>query len=91
MKHSMEHVFIITKDENTITKWCDTNCVETFLDFIQYVLDSYDDPSRFFIYWIDKNCVTPLDKFAIRGNMRKRTFEERLKDAKIGDYYKKIA
>ena len=91
MKHTMEHVLIITKDENKITKWCDTNCVETFLDFIQYTLDNLNDPNLFWIYVIDKNMCIPLVEYAEKGNMRKRTTEERFKDIKTGDYYKKIA
>ena len=91
MDYAMEHVFIITKDENKITKWCDTNSVKTFLNFIQYVLDSCIKPEDFFIYVIEKNICINMVEYATKNGIHKRTPEERNQDIITGSLYKKIA
>lgn len=83
---TMEHVLIVTKDQDKITKWCETNTVKVFLDFIQYVLDSCNNPADFWIYVVDRNiCVNLLD-YATDHGMRKRTFHEKLKDNRTGSF-----
>ena len=91
MNYSMEHVLFITKNKDHYTKWCDTNSVKTFLNFIQYVLDSCNKPEEYFIYVVDKNICVGLVEYANKNGMHKRTPEERNQDIITGSLYKKIA
>lgn len=75
------------KDKNKILVWCTTNRLETFRDFMQYVLDSAKNPEDFMIIDTEKNLVYDMYKVATEQyGMRKRTFEERMNNIQTGKW-----
>ncbi len=75
------------KDKNKILVWCTTNRLETFRDFMQYVLDSAKNPEDFMIIDTEKDLVYDMYKVATKQyGMRKRTFEERMNDIQTGKW-----
>lgn len=85
----MKFVTRDTKDKNEIFVWCTTNRLITFRDFMQYVLDSMDNPKDFMIIDTEKDLVYDMYKVATEMyEMRKRTFEERMNGVYTGKWAK---
>lgn len=72
----MKFVTRDTNDKNKIIVWCTTNSLITFRDFMQYVLDSMNNPRDFMIIDTETDLVYDMYKVATEMyGMRKRTFE----------------
>lgn len=85
----MQLMKFVTKDKNKVVVWCTTNKLITFRDFMQYVLDSMDNPKDFMLVDIKKNLVYDMYKVATEMyEMRKRTFEERINGVYTGKWAK---
>lgn len=85
----MQLMKFVTKDKNKVVVWCTTNKLITFRDFMQYVLDSMDNPKDFMLVDIKKNLVYDMYKVATEMyEMRKRTFEERMNGVYTGKWAK---
>ena len=73
----------ITIDNNKAYCWCTTNTLELFRDFMQYVLDSCNKPEIFLIWDVENDKKYNMYQVATEVyGMRKRSFEEKLKDRK---------
>lgn len=84
----MQLVKFVTMDEQKVYVWCTTNKLVMFRDYLQYILDSFDTPENFYIIDVDKNLVYSAYRIATEMyNMRKRTFEERMKNIQTGRWY----
>ena len=86
----MQTFKFITQEPNKTTIWCTTNQMETFFTFIQYVLDNANNPERFYIADVTNNKAYRLVGLANYFCMRKRNFEERMKDIKTYDKRKVV-
>lgn len=85
----MQLMKFVTKDKNKVIVWCTTNNLITFRDFMQYVLDSMDNPKDFMLVDVEKNLVYDMYKVATEMyEMRKRTFEERMNNVYTGKWAK---
>lgn len=85
----MQIVKFVTKEKDKVIVWCTTNRLVTFRDFMQYVLDSMDNPKDFMIVDMKKDLVYDMYKVATEiYGMRKRTFEERLNETYTGKWLK---
>lgn len=86
--------FITVDNDKKVTVWCTTNSLELFRDFMQYVLDSCNRPEEFMIWDTEKDAVYNMYEIATEQyEMRKRTFEERMKNIQTGiwkEYGKKV-
>ena len=81
----MPIVRFLTIDKDKITNWCTTNDVKMYRDFIQYVLDNCNRPGDYKILDTSTNKMYPLLEVAKYYKMRKRTFDERMKDISTGN------
>lgn len=85
----MQKVKFVTKEKDKIIIWCTTNRLIMFRDFMQYVLDSTDDPHKFMVIDIKKNLVYDMYRIATEMyRMRKRTFTERMNHIQTGKWLK---
>lgn len=85
----MQTVKFVTKKNNKVVVWCTTNRLITFRDFMQYVLDSMNNPKEFMIVDIEKGLVYDMYRVATEMyRMRKRTFEERMNCIYTGKWSK---
>lgn len=85
----MQKVNFITKEKDKIIVWCTTNRLIMFRDFMQYVLDSTDDPHKFMVIDIEKDLVYDMYRIATEMyGMRKRTFTERMNNIQTGKWLK---
>lgn len=85
----MQKIKIVTKEKDKIIVWCITNRLIVFRDFMQYVLDSTDDPYKFMVIDIEKNVVYDMYRIATEMyEMRKRTFTERMNNIRTGKWLK---
>lgn len=85
----MQKIKFVTKEKDKIIVWCITNRLIVFRDFMQYVLDSTDDPYKFMVIDIEKNVVYDMYRIATEMyEMRKRTFTERMNNIRTGKWLK---
>lgn len=85
----MQNVKFVTKEKDKTIAWCITNRLIVFRDFMQYVLDSTDDPHKFMVIDIEKNVVYDMYRIATEMyEMRKRTFTERINNIQTGKWLK---
>lgn len=85
----MQKIKFVTKEKDKIIVWCITNRLIVFRDFMQYVLDSTDDPYKFIVIDIEKNVVYDMYRIATEMyEMRKRTFTERMNNIRTGKWLK---
>ena len=72
--------FLNKSDDGRILKWCTTNTVKEFINFIQYLLDNCSNPDAYIVY--DKTAGKTYDfhKLVEYLGMRKRDFTERMED-----------
>lgn len=88
-RRKMQKIKIVTKEKDKIIVWCITNRLIVFRDFMQYVLDSTDDPYKFMVIDIEKNVVYDMYRIATEMyEMRKRTFTERMNNIRTGKWLK---
>lgn len=85
----MQTVKFVTSEKDKVVVWCTTNRLITFRDFMQYILDSANDPKEFMIIDVDKKLVYDCYKCATQMyGMRKRTFHERINGIQTGKWSK---
>lgn len=85
----MQKIKFVIKEKDKIIVWCITNRLIVFRDFMQYVLDSTDDPYKFMVIDIEKNVVYDMYRIATEMyEMRKRTFTERMNNIRTGKWLK---
>lgn len=85
----MQTVKFVTKENDKVIVWCTTNRLITFRDFMQYVLDSMNNPKDFMIVDMEKDLVYDMYGVATEMyGMRKRTFEESMNDVQTGKWSK---
>lgn len=78
---------VVSFVDRKLTVWMTSNNIDQLHDFVQYVLDSCNDPTVF--YMVDhRDCVGRLMDIAKAADMRKRTFEERMGNVKVGDLHR---
>ena len=90
----MQTVKFITVDDMSkeikdrkVTVWCTTNDLKLFRDFMQYAVDNCNKPEEYMIWDIEKDTVYDMYKIATEQyKMRKRTFEERMKNIQTGKW-----
>lgn len=83
----MQLVKFVTIDKDRLLCWCTTNDLKTFRDFMQYILDGTNDPRQFMIVDVDKDLVYDMYRVATEMyGMRKRTFDERMKNIQTGKW-----
>lgn len=81
----MQLVRFITADEHgKATQWCVTDNVKGLMDFMQYVLDSCARPEEYMLLLSSGRCLKAMD-IAERIGMRKRSFDESIKNIPTGD------
>lgn len=85
----MQTIQFVTKENDKEICWCTTNELITFRNFMQYVLDSMNNPHDFMIIDTEKNIVYDFYRVAMEiYGMRKRTFEERMNGIQTGKWSK---
>lgn len=83
----MRTIKIITKEDPSekYQCWCTTNNPKFYIEFIQYILDSANNPEIFIIWDVIGNHFYDLYEIATKHyGMRKRTFEERMNNVVTG-------
>lgn len=85
MTETMQTIRFLTVDKGKITQWCVTNQTKMFFGFMQYVLDGCDRPEEFVVYDEANASTARLVDVAERFGMRRRTFDERMKDVPTYD------
>ena len=79
--------FITKNDKGHSVCWCTTNTLELFRDFMQYMLDSMNDPEDFMLWDTESDLIYNAYQIATKQyGMRKRTFEERLNNVQTGKW-----
>lgn len=77
----------VTMDDKKVTCWCETNILKVFRDFMQYILDSCNNPEDFLLWDVKNDKVYNAYQIATEVYvMRKRTFEERIKHVQTGKW-----
>ena len=85
----MQKVKFVTEEQDKIVVWCETNSIIVFRDFMQYVLDTMNNPEDFMIIDTRNDLVYGMCCIATKQyEMRKRTFEERMNDVQTGKWSK---
>ena len=85
----MQKVKFVTEEQDKIVVWCETNSIIVFRDFMQYVLDTMNNPEDFMIIDTINDLVYGMYCIATKQyEMRKRTFEERMNDVQTGKWNK---
>lgn len=88
-RRKMQNVKFVTKEKDKTIALCTTNRLIMFRDFMQYALDSTDDPHKFMVIDIEKNVVYDMYRIATEMyEMRKRTFTERMNNIQTGKWLK---
>jgi len=83
----MQTVKFVTMDDKKVYCWCTTNTLKMFRDFMQYMLDSCSNPEHFMIWDTKSDKVYDAYKVATQQyEMRKRTFDERMKNIQTGKW-----
>lgn len=83
----MQTIKFVTMDTGKVYCWCTTNILKTFRDFMQYILDSCDNPEDFMIWDTKYDKVYNAYKIATEVYaMRKRTFDERMDNIQTGKW-----
>ena len=77
----------VTMDDKKVTCWCETNILKVFRDFMQYILDSCNNPEDFLLWDVKNDKVYNAYQIATEVYvMRNRTFEERIKHVQTGKW-----
>lgn len=79
----------ITIENGKTRCWCETHSIEKFGMFMQYVLDNLSHPEDFFIMDYTDGKSFHIYKFmdvVKHHGMRKRTFDERIKNILTGNF-----
>lgn len=85
----MQTVKFVTVEKDKVVVWCETNSIIIFRDFMQYVLDTMNNPEDFMIIDTRNDLVYGMHCIATKQyKMRKRTFEERMNDVQTGKWSK---
>ena len=85
----MQTFKFVTKENENYICWCTTNNLKTFRDFLQYILDTMENPEKFILLDTDNNKAYNAYKVATdQYKMRKRGFYERMKDIQTGKWNK---
>lgn len=85
----MQTVKFVTVEKDKVIVWCTTNSIIVFRDFMQYVLDTMNNPKDFMIIDTRNDLVYGMYCIATKQyKMRKRTFEERMNDVQTGEWSK---
>lgn len=85
----VQTVKFVTVEKDKVIVWCTTNRLITFRDFMQYVLDSMNNPKDFMIVDMEKDLVYDMYGVATEMyGMRKRTFGERMNGLYTGKWSK---
>mgnify|MGYP000038989877 FL=1 len=85
----MQTVKFVTVEKDKVMVWCTTNSIIVFRDFMQYVLDTMNNPEDFMIIDTRNDLVYGMRCIATKQyKMRKRTFEERMNDVQTGKWSK---
>lgn len=83
----MQKVKFVTKEEDKLVVWCETNSIIVFRDFMQYILDNMNEPEKFMIIDTSNDLVYGAYCIATKQyEMRKRTFEERMNNVQTGKW-----
>lgn len=83
----MQKVKFVTEEQDKIVVWCETNSIIVFRDFMQYVLDTMNNPEDFMIIDTRNDLVYGAYCIATKQyEMRKRTFEERMNNVQTGKW-----
>lgn len=83
----MQTVKFVTMDNEKVYVWCTTNVLKTFRDFMQYILDSCDNPENFMLWDLKSDKVYNAYQIATKQyEMRKRTFDEKLNNIQTGKW-----
>ena len=83
----MQKVKFVTEEQDKIVVWCETNSIIVFRDFMQYVLDTMNNPEDFMIIDTRNDLVYGMCCIATKQyEMRKRTFEERMNNVQTGKW-----
>ena len=83
----MQTFRFVTIDDKKVTCWCETNVSKMFRDFMQYILDSCNNPERFLLWDMDNDKVYNVYQIATEiYKMRKRTFDERMDNIQTGKW-----
>lgn len=85
----VQTVKFVTVEKDKVMVWCETNSIIVFRDFMQYVLDTMNNPEDFMIIDTRNDLVYGMRCIATKQyKMRKRTFEERMNDVQTGNWSK---
>lgn len=83
----MQTFRFVTIDDKKVTCWCETNILKMFRDFMQYILDSCNNPEHFLLWDMDNDKVYNVYQIATEiYKMRKRTFDERMDNIQTGKW-----
>lgn len=83
----MQVLKIITKGSYGTICWCTTNTIEKFRDFMQYVLDNYDEPNDFIILNVTTGDEYNMYKVATElYKMKKRSLYEKVNEIPTGQW-----
>lgn len=83
----MQKVKFVTEEQDKIVVWYETNSIIVFRDFMQYVLDTMNNPEDFMIIDTRNDLVYGAYCIATKQyEMRKRTFEERMNNVQTGKW-----
>lgn len=78
----------VTMDDKKVTCWCETNILKMFRDFMQYILDSCNNPKCFLLWDTENDKVYNAYQIATEVyKMRKRTFDERMQGTQTGKWF----
>lgn len=70
-----------------VVVWCTTNELSVYRDFLQYILDSCNNPTTFLVVSKETHKVYNAYHLATRiYRMRRRTFEERMDNIQTGNF-----
>jgi len=72
----------ISKPDSKPVLWGTTNSARRFLELVQYFVDNVDGIDQFYAREVETGRVVKLIGFAETYGIRKRSFDERLKDKK---------
>lgn len=85
----MQKVRFVTEEKDKVIVWCETDSIIVFRDFMQYILDSMNDPKKFMFIDTRNDLVYGAHCIATQQyKMRKRTFEERMNNVQTGMWSK---
>lgn len=85
----MPFVRFVTMDDKKVACWCETNMLKMFRDFMQYILDSCNNPKCFLLWDVENNKVYNAYQVATEVyEMRKRSFDEKINNIQTGKWAK---